>query len=306
VEAPIWDCEGAAFLFDNQWPLVSSLQTTLFFWLDTHPECKNDQSWMNSFGIPILALEREIMLKSNAVRSISQAIASEIERAYGFIFDDKKIKVAPLGMSTKVPQVISIVKEHFEILFVGRLELRKGIDILLNSIPQVLNIVPNVQIRIIGDDSLRGPDGRTFKDKFINDYISKPWLENVHFEGRVSEEALLQAYADCDIFVAPSRFESFGLVFLEAMREGKPVIGCLAGGMPEVISNGINGLLIEPGNVNALTRAILQLVQDQQLRARMGEWSKKIFEEKFTSKRMAEESSKLYKLAKENFYILNQ
>jgi len=185
--------------------------------------------------------------------------------------------VVPLGLAPKATQFTPKVKEYLEILFVGRLELRKGIDILLNSIPQVLDIDPDVQIRIIGDDSLPGPDGRTFKDKFIADYISKAWLENVHFEGRVGEEALLRAYADCDIFVSPSRFESFGLVFLEAMREGKPVIGCMAGGMPEVIANDINGLLVEPGNVNALTRAILQLLQDHQLRAQMGESSKRIF-----------------------------
>jgi len=79
----------AAFLFDSQWPLVTSLHTTLYFWLDTHRECKNDQSWMNSFGRPMLALERELMMKSNAVQSNSKAIASELN-VHTVLFSIKK------------------------------------------------------------------------------------------------------------------------------------------------------------------------------------------------------------------------
>ena len=82
-------------------------------------------------------------------------------------------------------------------------------------------------------------------------------MSNIQFEGRVDNEILRDAYAGCDIFVAPSRFESFGLIFLEAMREGKPVIGCLAGGMPEVVTQNVNGLLVEPNDADALLKAIL-------------------------------------------------
>ncbi|MFZ2172153.1 MAG: glycosyltransferase [Methylococcaceae bacterium] len=303
VEAPIWDCEGAAFLLDGWWPLVTSLHTTLHFWMESHPEYKDDQEWMTSFGKPILALERELMTRVSAVRANSRAIVQEIESAYNFVFDINKIKVVPHGMASSNAQACPGKNERLEILFVGRLEPRKGIDVLLGSIPQILEVVPNVCFRVIGDDTLMGPDGRTYKEKFFADFANKSWLGHVKFEGRIGDYTLQEAYARCDIFVAPSRFESFGLVFLEAMREGKPVVGCIAGGMPEVVCHEINGLLVEPGKVEVLTQAILRLIQGPALRTKMGEASRKIFQEKFTSVRMANESTGLYELAEKNFRV---
>lgn len=301
VEAPIWDCEGIAFLLDGNFPLVTSLQTTLHFWLQTHPENFTDSNWMESFGNPMLKLEQEVMQGSNAIRSISRSISSEIETAYNFKFEPAKLFVLPLGLSSNKHHIYFSENNNLEILFVGRLELRKGIDIFLEALPVVLEEISNVKIRIIGDNSLVGPDGLTFMDKFKSKYINEVWFDKVFFEGRVDQNTLLSAYQTCDIFVAPSRFESFGLILLEAMREGKPVIGCNAGGMPEIISHGVNGLLVEPGNAQQLTEAILQLAINHNLRQQMGEAGKKIFEEKFTAKRMAQESAALYDLSKVNF-----
>ena len=80
------------------------------------------------------------------------------------------------------------------------------------------------------------------------------------------DAVLDEAYAHCDLFVAPSRFESFGLVFVEAMRVGKAVIGCRAGGMPEVVADGLNGLLVEPGDPAGLADALVRLAGDPALR----------------------------------------
>jgi glycogen(starch) synthase len=303
VEAPIWDCEGVAFLLNGEMPLVTSLQTTLHFWLQTHPEYAKDPNWMGRVGAPMLLLEKEIMQGANAVRSISRAIATDIEAIYDFKFDPSKLFVLPLGLSCKSNQIKYSDKDGLEILFVGRLELRKGIDVFLNAIPQVLEAVPKARIRIIGDNSLVGPDGSTFIDKFNLEHANKYWFGRVTFEGRVNQDVLLSAYSTCDIFVAPSRFESFGLIFLEAMRAGKPVIGCNAGGMPEVVSDGVNGLLVEPGDIQQLSNAILNLAVNQEIRLQMGEAGKRIFEEKFTAIRMAEGSIALYDLAKTNFSV---
>lgn len=303
VEAPIWDCEGAAFLLEGEWPLVVSLQTTLHIWLQTHPEYASDEHWMATFGEPMLRLEREIMTGANAVRSISRAISAEIEGAYRFAFDPAKLFILPLGLSSAPPENKLPQKKHLEILFVGRLEARKGIDVLLQSIPDLIKQIPEAIFRIIGDSSLPGPDGMRFMDRFRSDHQGKPWLDKVRFEGRVSQEALLDAYKSCDIFLAPSRFESFGLIFLEAMREGKPVIGCSAGGIPEVVSHGVNGLLVEPGNVHQLKDAVRQLATNGSLRMQMGQKGREIFEQSFTAKRMAVESSALYGAAKSNFDI---
>ena len=301
VEAPIWDCEGVAFLLDRRWPLITSLHTTLDFWLDSHPHKRNDYDWINTFFSPMLSLERELMTKADGVRANSKAIVNKIEQRYQIQIPIRAIKLVPHGMAPAVKALEKKPNSDIVILFVGRLELRKGIDIFLQALPLVFEAIPNAKVRIIGDNSLVGPDGFTFMDQFKSEHANKNWLGNVCFKGRVGQDVLLSAYESCDIFVAPSRFESFGLIFLEAMREGKPVIGCNAGGMPEVVSHGVNGLLVEPGDTQQLTDAILQLGMNGDLRQQMGEAGKRIFEEKFTAKRMAEESFALYDLAKVNF-----
>jgi glycogen synthase len=303
VEAPIWDCEGAAFLLDGQWPLVTSLQTTLHFWLDSHPEQQRDEGWMMSFGSPMLVMEKELMLRSNAIRSISSAIRRDIERAYGFSFEDNKICIAPLGMPCEeaLPSTRAI-NDTVTVLFVGRLEYRKGIDVLLAAITKVLDKNPKVRFRILGDDTLLKSGGFiTYKDEYLSTDVGQRWSDHVQFEGRVDNDTLCAAYKTCEIFVAPSRFESFGLVFLEAMREGKPVIGCVAGGMPEVVAHDVNGFLVQPGDVEALTEAILRLAESEELRMTMGNAGRRIFLEKFTSKSMAQSSLDLYDMALMNF-----
>ncbi|MBJ9621099.1 glycosyltransferase [Burkholderia multivorans] len=299
VESPIWDCEGIAFLLDGKWPLVTSLHTTLHFWLESHPEHRHDVEWMASFGTPMLALENELMTKADAVRANSHAIVREIEQMYGLTFDVAKMRVVPHGMAE--PSVIQPNEKRtagVEVLFVGRLEPRKGIDVLLEAIPTVLDAVPDVRFRIVGDDSFKLVDGRTYKDAFLNGHENSRWRDRVRFDGRVGDSALHEAYATCDVFVAPSRFESFGLVFLEAMRVGKPVIGCAAGGMPEVVEHGVNGLLVPPGDAAALAQAILRLVRDSAERAAMGARGRQIFETRFTADQMADKSVELYELAR--------
>src|SRR6202011_6048084 len=92
----------------------------------------------------------------------------------------------------------------------------------------------------------------------------------------------------CDVFVAPSRYESFGLIFLEAMMFAKPVVGCRAGGMPEVIADGITGLLAEPGDTASLRACLERLVDDPALRGRMGAAGRRRYEERFTPDRMTD------------------
>src|SRR5262249_4996186 len=77
-------------------------------------------------------------------------------------------------------------------------------------------------------------------------------------------------YRACDIFAAPSRFESFGLILLEAMMFAKPIVCCRAGGMPEVVVEDETGLLAEPGDPASLERCLARLIEDPALRRRLG------------------------------------
>ena len=117
----------------------------------------------------------------------------------------------------------------------------------------------------------------------------------VQFLGAVSEEKLNELYQGCDLFVAPSLYESFGLIYLEAMNYGKAVVGCRAGGIPEVVDDGGCGLLVEPEAPAALAEAILRLVRSPQLLHEMGLAGRSRLLERFTYVHMARGFAQAYR-----------
>jgi hypothetical protein len=110
----------------------------------------------------------------------------------------------------------------------------------------------------------------TYRTRFTAANAGAPWTGRVHFHGAVSDERLARFYAGCDVFVAPSLLESFGLIYAEAMQYGKPVVGCRAGGIPELVRDGIDGFVVEPGSVDALEATLDRLMSDPELRERLG------------------------------------
>ena len=173
------------------------------------------------------------------------------------------------------------------ILFVGRFEHRKGIDVLLGAIPAVLDAAPDALFTLAGLD----PENH-WTDRFRREH---PRLaDRVAFAGRLSAEALRAAYRDCDVFVAPSRYESFGLIYVEAMAWAKPVVGCRAGGIPAVVTDGETGLLVPPGDTPALAEALARLARDPALRARLGAAARADVDARFSREALARASIELY------------
>ncbi|MEO0054868.1 MAG: hypothetical protein RLZZ50_815 [Verrucomicrobiota bacterium] len=172
-------------------------------------------------------------------------------------------------------------------LFVGRFEHRKGIDVLLDAIPAVLEAQPEVRFTLAGLDP-----GNRWRDLF---YQRHPrWRNRVDFPGRVDAGALRAAYRDCDVFVAPSRYESFGLIYVEAMAWAKPVVGCRAGGVPDVVCDGATGILVPPGDSPALAAALIRLASDPSLRARLGAAARADTAARFSRETLARASLGLY------------
>lgn len=274
VYAPIWDCEGIAILRDARFPVIVGLQTTLRFWLDSHPDKFGDANFMRDFAKPMLALEKEVLARADALHSISHAIGRDIAESYRIDIAGKTT-VVPLGLEDfselkhvdppALPPDVNV-----RILFVGRLELRKGIDVLLQAAPLIVERFPNCQFDIVGNDTLLGPQGRTFREEFEARPLAGAIRKRVVFHGEVSEERLRGFYKTCDVFVAPSRFESFGLIFVEAMMFAKPTVGCRIGGMPEVIAHGETGLLATPGSVESFTECVCSLLRSSELRRAYG------------------------------------
>lgn len=145
------------------------------------------------------------------------------------------------------------------LLYVGRLSAEKDVA----TLRAVLKEMPEVRLAIVGDGPARRELERHFRDT------------PTFFAGYLRGEALAAAYASADLFVMPSRTETLGLVLLEAMAAGCPVVACRAGGIPDAVENGVTGFLFEPsdarGLVNTVRRALADCAEREAVRLRARE-----------------------------------
>jgi glycosyltransferase involved in cell wall biosynthesis/GT2 family glycosyltransferase len=304
VYAPMWDCEGVAVMNDGKHPLVVGLQTMLIHWLSSNTHMRADERFMESFANPMLALERDLLKGATGVHAISRAIAQVVEADYDVRLHPPRMIVVPLGlddwsrMSATEPEALP--SGCLRLLFVGRLEARKGIDVLLDVAKRMLPRHSHVHLDIVGNDTIPGPNGVTYRAEFEASAGAEPIRARVAFHGEVNDAQLRGFYRACDVLVAPSRFESFGLMLVEGMMFGKPVIGCRVGGMVEVMEDGETGLLAEPGDPISLEGCMERLIKDADLRTRFGRAGRSRYLAHFTSHRMAAEMAEfLYRIAVE-------
>jgi len=184
-------------------------------------------------------------------------------------------------------------ENELTIVYLGRLEKRKGTLDLLRAIPLVLRECDKVRFVLIGWDRPDCPGGRTHA-QFILDELPLDCQKRIHLMGMLPDDEVDHWLQRADVFVAPSLYESFGLGFLEAMRWGTPVIGTNVGGIPEVVEHGMTGLLVSPESPSQLAQALLTLLQNADVRCKLGQEARRCVESRFSSRRMAEQVSELY------------
>jgi glycosyltransferase involved in cell wall biosynthesis len=161
-----------------------------------------------------------------------------------------------------------------QLLFVGYVTPRKGVDTLLKAIEILVKEkgMDHLALNIVGDN-VRERD--LYQD--LKDYSDKAGLgDKVTFRGRVEEKELKDLYSVSKIFVFPSLWEGFGMVLAEAASFGLPIVTTDAGAIPYLIKDGINGLLIPPGDEKKLALAIEKLAKSAEMRAKFSEANRKL------------------------------
>ncbi len=149
------------------------------------------------------------------------------------------------------------------ILFVSRLEKRKGLNYLLEAFKQVKQEIPDSRLIIVGP-------GTRLRRKYERQ-VARSRLKDVIFVGFVSYDELPRYYKTADVFCAPATGrESFGIVLLEAMAIGKPIVASNIEGYAGVVTHGVEGLLVPPADKERLAQALISLLSDQSLRQEMG------------------------------------
>ncbi len=218
------------------------------------------KSFSNFFDI----LFKDKILKMDGVIAVSKPILNYFPKKLNC-----RIEVIPNGINTERfnPNVKKIEKfdnKKINILFLGRLDKRKGTIYLIKAFEKIRKEFDNIRLIIVGD----GPQMKKCKS-----YVKKNKILDVNFEGNISNENLPSYYCTADIFCSPATHgESFGIVLLEAMACGKPVVAFANNGYKEVLTGEGAEFLAEPKNVDELAEKLEILIKDKKLRERMGKW----------------------------------
>ncbi len=200
-----------------------------------------------------------------------------------------------LDMNWFKPEHQDKVSDTIEILCVGRLERAKGIEILIEVIPEVCQAISAARFKLIGADRPQPGGGsyRAYIEDRLRAYIS---TEQVQLLGEISRSELLAAYQAGDITIVPSvSYESFSYTCAQAMACGIPVVASAIGGIPETLGHGACGLLVEPGNISQLSEAIIALCNDQGQRRQLGAVGRKHALEKFRAEVVAQRTVDIYR-----------
>ncbi len=174
------------------------------------------------------------------------------------------------------------------LLYVGRLERSKGLESLLEAFADAEKSVPSVRLVIVGE----GKKG--FAEGLMRSAKSLGLERSVIFTGRVSRSDLVELYASSTALVLPSLMEGFGISLIEAMAAGKPCIATRVGAVPEVVREGITGLIVPPGEPALLASSIVQVLGSQGESALMGERGRDLVIREFTIEKMAQATAAAY------------
>jgi glycosyltransferase involved in cell wall biosynthesis len=174
------------------------------------------------------------------------------------------------------------------LLSVGYLEERKGHAYVLRALKELRQKGYNLYYKIVGDGSQKRALETLTRELGLDDVVS--------FEGYKSHSEVWPYFAECDIFVLPSWDEAFGIVYIEALALGKPVIGCEGEGGPEDLKAlGDCIELVKPRDVGSLVSALQRLIENPERRRQMGEIGRRIVEEHFTWERNAADTMRIYR-----------
>jgi hypothetical protein len=264
VEFPNWEAPNLIYNWWKPAPSVTRLSTSFAETrrIDALPLGPSERFSLWS--------ERAAALGSSALVTHTRAHRRTMAEELGV--REARISLVPHGIEVpaQLPDPVERPPDApLKVLFVGRLEHRKGVLDLLKALPAVVDRAPRFDLTLVGRDRRHAPGGRTFRQYFEQEFA--PAVKaRVKFCDVASDAELDSAYRGCDLFVAPALYESFGLTYIEAMRYGKPVIGCRAGGVPEVVKDGVTGLLVPPSAPQELAKAMIALLANAPLRNAMG------------------------------------
>jgi len=210
----------------------------------------------------IKSISKLVLKNANTVIALTEDMKREMQKIYS-----RDVSVIPNGIDLnnfksvsrkKARSKLQIKEDEKIILFVGTLRPVKGVRYLIEAMSGINQECPKVKLLLVGDGVDMPYLKRIVKHLNLKEFVT--------FVGKVPNENVSQYMAASDIFVLPSLSESFGIVNLEAMTFGLPIVATRVGGLPEIIKDGANGFLVEPKNPRQIAEKILLLLEDNELK----------------------------------------
>jgi len=234
-----------------------------------------------------IGMQKFVSRRMDRVITVSHNSARDIARAFGVPED--KMRVVHNGTDRDLFRPCPDVrKKPNSIVTVNSGDSPiKGADYLLQALKMLRNGASSPHLTIVGNAMPEGRNARLVRELGLEDMVT--------FTGRIEDNELVALYSSSELAVVPSLYEGFGFPAAEAMACGTPVIASRAGALPEVVGEGNEaGISVPPADSKALASAIRQLLDDDDLRRRMGEAGRKRVEEHFNWRRAAEDTVRVY------------
>ena len=266
VSSPIWLAEGLLVAMDPRFASVLSIHTSSKTGLDL------GGSRQSADSDPLTALEMRCVRAHSHTHANSEAAVRRITAEYSV---PNGMFVIPHGVNDKSSRYVRTRRDNgpVRILMVGLLDKRKGADVLYDIIPEILSRFSTVEFMLAGPAyPIAELQQETLPSAMKRRLSNTPgMLQRVNFAGVVSDQELYRCYANADLLLLTSRYESFGLSVIEAMSFGLPVVAWKAGGVCETVIDGETGTLVDVEDRAGLIEAVGRLTTDPDLRRRYGE-----------------------------------
>jgi glycosyltransferase involved in cell wall biosynthesis len=264
VQACEWGGEALWYSLRPAAPLITRLATPHFL-----IEQLNDVPvWQRRRQMFSRVLELWQARLSAQVISPSTVLAREVAARWHIALRD--IAIVPTGIrtpDTRAEDAPAELRDLPYVLYFGRLEQRKGVDTWINALPAVLTADPALHAVFVGEDM--GLQGRPFREYARGRCAGL--TDRLHFVDPMPQQQLFPIVAGARLVVMPSRWESLANALLEAMALGRVVVASSGSGFDEVITDGVDGLLVPPGDSEALGRVVSTVLADGAALTRIGE-----------------------------------
>lgn len=262
-------------------PLVVTIHAT---------EYGRNKGITTDFQRQIHGIENNLVSIASQVICCSDYMAREVGRLFGKA--QGEIKVIPNGVNVRDVQVSLGLKSKInsgrppKILFLGRLVIEKGVQVIIEAMPLIIERHPGTVLTVAGKGPYEGELRRIAKRVGVAEYVE--------FVGFVDDVLRNRLLAEASVAVFPSIYEPFGIVALEAMASGTPVVVSQTGGLAEIISHGLDGIKVPPDRPDLLAQYVIELLSHPGLAEKLGEKAYQKVLSRFDWNKIAFETAEVY------------